>query len=329
MPAGVSLERHCPFCDYYGRTDHVNRHVAAKHPLEAFKVALPDNFMFVPTRPLIIVRKDPVVAKVLTKGNITYVTEDYAKGLGDQRNVYNRGYCYECEHHIAGNKKNRAEDLTPFIAHKCKEKVEKPWKRKPATEGGAVPLATPLPANTTSSIPDTIQHVCHVSENSVAKQPNGAGNPFKAVVEELLETDVGDVLTEQIELLDFGIDEDDDPVPVDSKEVLLGAIRQAKKANAIAMKLAKEAAPIKAKMVELTTAVENLQEKNDQLTHRLEQQAKQYTENVVAAVMHREEGIMYDMKQLMNKKDAIIMALAARLGAELGMTAEDVLEFEI
>jgi hypothetical protein len=75
--------------------------------------------------------------------------------------------------------------------------------------------------------------------------------------------------------------------------------------------------------------VEDLQEENDQLTHRLEKQAKQYNEDIVAAVTHREEGIMYDMKQLMDKKDAIIMALAARLGAELGMSAEDVLEFEI
>jgi regulator of replication initiation timing len=326
MPAGVSLTRQCPFCEYTSRSDHVNRHVAAKHPVSAFQVAMPDGYTFVPSRPMIVARKVPVAVKALRHGiDVEHViTAAVANG---PRYFYPCGYCYECDHYIAGGKK-QTENFAPFINHKCKDKVEKPWKRKVATEGGAVPLATPLPANTTSSIPDTIQHVCPVSENSVAKQPNGAGNLFKAVVEELLETDVGDVLTEQIELLDFG-DEDDEPVPVDSKEVLLGAIRQAKKADAIAMKLAKEAAPIKAKVVELTTAVDDLQEENDQLTHRLEQQAKQYKEDMVAAVMHREEGIMYDMKQLMNKKDAIIMALAARLGAELGMTAEDVLEFEI
>jgi len=328
MPAGGPSTRECPFCSYTGRSDHVNRHVKLKHPFAAVEEHMPDGYTTIPGHPKLVVREIPLVVNAVNRGMLD-VEEAIKHALTQtQKYYYPAGFCYECDHAIYNDEKS-SKSIVTYTSHVCKAKAPKPWKRREAVAAKKA---------------EEPEHVCHADESCDAIEHVPAtpvpvqtlvptGNPYKEVVTELMETDVGDLLREQVEnLTDVFDDEDDDdatPVPVDSKEVLVAALRQAKKADAAAIRAGQQMAPLKSRIADLSADVEELREANERLQARMDLQRREAQANLLAAVELREDGMRMEFKKLSDKKDAIIMALATRLGAELGMSAEDILEFEV
>ena len=152
MPNGKGVVRDCPFCSYSGRSDHLNRHVIKAHPYSAFHVAMPVGFCFVEQRPFIVVKKHAKAAQHAVSAFNRHMTSEQIVDIihgsltqHGQTYAYPYGFCYECSHLVEGDMK--AENLTPFIKHVCKEKVERPWRQTGKTPQ-AVTVAIPTPVKT-------------------------------------------------------------------------------------------------------------------------------------------------------------------------------------
>jgi hypothetical protein len=100
----------CYLCEYSGRSDHLNEHIATMHPGKQILAAPPSKFMVCPGKP-----------------NLLVMVERYKPHGKEESNVYRWGYCYGCNKQI---KTKGKATLTAFEVHVCKPKQVRTKKVK-------------------------------------------------------------------------------------------------------------------------------------------------------------------------------------------------------
>jgi len=128
--ANKNLFGACIFCEYKGRSDHLNSHIATMHPGATLLAAPPEKFRCCPGKPNMLVMVD----KLKRHGE-------------EERDAYRWGYCYGCNKLIKSNKTT----ILKFEAHVCQPKQIR--VRKVVEEGKVAYVnKSTLPVTTIKSI---------------------------------------------------------------------------------------------------------------------------------------------------------------------------------
>ena len=110
--AGRNLFGKCIFCEYAGRSDHLNSHIATMHPGATLLASPPEKFRCCPGKP-----------------NMLVMVDKYKRHGEEERDAYRWGYCYSCCKLI----KSKKTTILEFEGHCCKPKQTR--VRKVVEEG--------------------------------------------------------------------------------------------------------------------------------------------------------------------------------------------------